>query len=97
MNLIFGVESQLEFVAVVEVDMGESPFFPILDDPFVLDIVLETTFVECVGHQGHAVAEDVKVDVRSFAHVAGSNAADQPGPESCEQPHHPQRVQPHIS
>ena len=97
MNLVFGVKRQLEFVAVVKVNVGESSLFTILDDPLVLDIVLETQLVERVGHEGQAIAEDVDIDVRPFAHVPGSHAADQSGPEPREQPHHPQRVQPHVA
>ena len=97
MNLVFGVKRQLEFVAVVKVNVGEGPFFAILDDPLVLDIVLETKLVERVGHEGQAIAEDVEIDVRALAHVPGSHAADQSGPESRQQPHQPQRVQPHIA
>ena len=97
MDLVFGVERQLEFVAVVNVDVGEGPLLAVLDDPLVLDVVLEAKLVERVGHEGEAVAEDVDVDVRALADVPGPDAADQPGPEPGQQPHQPQGIEPHVA
>ena len=69
----------------------------VLDDPLVLDVVLEAQLVERVGHQGEAVAEDVDVDVGALADVAGQDAADQPRPEACQHAHEPQGIEPHVA
>ena len=97
MNLVFGIERQLEVVRVVHVDVGERPLFTVLDDPLVLDVVLKAQFVERVGDQRQAVAEDVDIDVGALADVPGPDAADQPRPEPGQQPHQPQGVEPHVA
>ena len=66
-NLVFGIERQLKFVAIVEMDVGKSTFLTVLDDSLVLDVVLQTTLVKCVGHEGEAVAEYVQIDVGTLA------------------------------
>ena len=84
-------------MAVVHVDVGERPLFTILDDPLVLDVVLEAQLIERVGHERQAVAENVDIDIRALADVPGAHAADQARPEPCQQPHQPQRIQPHVA
>ena len=97
MDLVFGVERQLEIVAVVDVDVREDPLLAVLDDPLVLDVVLQAQLVERVGHQGQAVAEDVDVDVGALADVPGPDAADQPGAEPRQEPHQAEGVEPHVA
>ena len=97
MSLVLGIERQLEVVLVVDVDMREGPLFAVLDDPLVLDIVLDAQLVEGIGHQRLAVAEDVDVDVGTLADVPGADAADQSGPEPGQQSHHPEGVNPHVA
>ena len=82
MDLVFRVEGQLVVVTVVDVNVCEGPLLTVLDDPLVLDVVLQAQFIERVGHQGLAVAENVNIDVGPFADVPGADAADQPGAES---------------
>ena len=76
--------------------MGEIPLFTVLDNPFVLDIVLETKLKKRIRHEGLAVAEDMKINIEPLAHVPGSHAARQSGPESRDDRIKP-RIQPHIS
>ena len=97
MDLVFGVEGQLEIVAVVDVNVREDPFLAVLDDPLVLDVVLQAQLVERVGHERQAVAEDVDVDVGALADVPGPDAADQPRAEPREQAHQAQGIEPHVA
>ena len=73
-----------KIMGIVNVDVGERPLFTILDDPFVLDVVLETKLVERVGHEGETIAEDVEIDIRTLANVPGANTADQARAETWQ-------------
>jgi hypothetical protein len=95
MGEVGGVEGQLEGELVVEMDVGEDPLLAGLADPLVLDVVDEPLGLERRADGFGAVGEQVQVDVRALADVAGERAPDQPGAEDAEHPHQAQRRQSH--
>ena len=97
MGLVRRVDGQLDGVSVVDVDVREDPLLAVLDDPLQLDLVGQAVLVEGGGHERDAVAEDVEVDVRAVADVAGPDAADESGSEPGELPHHPERLDAHVA
>ena len=96
-DLVLGVEGQLEIEAVVDVDVGEDPLLAVLDDPLPLDVVVKARRVERVADERQAVAEDVDVDVRALADVARPDAADQPRVEPRELAHQAEGLDPHVA
>ncbi len=97
MNFVFRIQRQFKIVGIVNVDMSERALLTILDDSFVLDVVLHAQIKERVGQECQTVAEDVNIDVRPLAHVPRAHAADQSRPEPGQKPHEPQRVDPHVA
>src|SRR5665213_1256092 len=97
MGLVFRVDGQFKRETVVDVDVREDTALAVLDHLLAFQVVLAAFLFEQVANQGGAVAEDVQVDVGTFADVAGHHAADQPRPESAQEAHHAQRLQTHVA
>src|SRR5713101_3622967 len=97
MRLVLGVNRELEIESIVNVNVSEDPRLLVLDDLFSLHVKLVSFIFQNVGDQADAVGKDVNIDVGSFAHVSGHNAADEPGPKRPEQTHEAQGVKPHIA
>jgi hypothetical protein len=79
------------------VDVSEDPLLAVLDDPLPLDLVRQGVFVEGISDDRQAVREDVDVDIRPGADVAGPDAADQAGSESRQLAHHAEGLDPHVA
>ena len=94
--LVGPVDGQFEGKSVGHMDVRKQPLLAMLADPLALHVVDDPCLVEHQRDGFDAVGEDVKIDVRTFAHVAGEHTADQPRSESPQQLHQPQGFQPHL-
>ena len=95
-GLVAGVKRQLEVEAVRDMNVRICPLFALLEDPLALDLVDDPLGIQGRRDRLEAVGEQVQVDVRAPAHVAGQRAADQARAETLQKPHHAQGFQAHL-